>query len=318
MKTNQSHNTVFFAKEGISSSHANHISNLLKEQNKLISKRLAGVNAFTYKVTIDRLDHKISSTTVVKDGDWEREGRYYALSAWLREAIKARNNLLDFYKTCDVNEFLEDEETISEFTDIAPVRNSPIGIIKFTEIDAIGEFSIAQRAEYYSLEAHAAHIGKYIHSGGILSNVKDDLAGGSLIGFHKIIQNGQPTEIPMIATANFESEAINTEYFRLQAKHREYESKLNSYKARIQNRVTEKNAELQRDCTNASAAANNAYNNALNIYNANLAKFNGEIEELNSILQTRRLEKVRAVSAYKITIPNELSKIYQDIDQLGK
>jgi hypothetical protein len=318
MTTNQNHNLVFFSKDGISSSHANHISNLLKEQNTLISKRLAGVKAFTYKVTIDRQDHKISSTTLVEDGDWEREGRYYALSAWLREAIKAKNSLLDFYRICDASEFLEGEETVPEFVDVAPVKNSPIGVLAWNENNAIGEFSVAERAEYYGLEARASHIGKYIHVGGVLSNVKNDLAGGPMIGFHKLIQGGQPTEIPMFATANFDANTINSEYFRLQAKHREYESKLNFWKARIQNRVTEKNAELQRDFTNASVKASNDYNSLLNDYHSKLSKFTGEIEALNSILQTRRLEKIREVSAYKIAIPNEFSDIYQEIDQLGK
>lgn len=318
MKTNQTHNLVFFSKDGISSSHANHVSNLLKEQNTLISKRLSGVKAFNYNVVIDQQKHNVTTTSKVETGDWEKEGRYYALSAWLKEAIKAKNSLLDFYRTCEANEFLEGEETVPEFKETPPVKVSPPNVRAWTELDAIGELSIAERSEYYTLEAYAAHIGKYIHTGGVLSNVKNDLAGGPVVGFHKIVQNGQQTEIPMFSTPNFDANQINKEYFELQAKHREYESKLNSYKARIQNRVTEKNAELQKEFTLASVKANNEYNAALNDYHAKMSKFTGELEALNSVLQTRRLEKTREVSAYKIVIPLALTDIYQEIDLLGK
>jgi hypothetical protein len=318
MKTNQHHNLVFFDKDGISSSHANHVCNLLKEQNTLISKRLANVKAFNYHVIINGLDHKVSSSPSVVKGDWEKEGRYYALSSWLKESIKAKNNLLEFYRTCDASEFLEGEETIPEFNEVAPARILPPRILAWTENDAIGELSVAERAEYYSLEAYAAHIGKYIHTGGVFSNVKNDLAGGPVIGFHKIVQNGQPTDIPMYSDANFNESEVNKEYFELQAKHREYESKLNSYKARLQNQVTEKNAEFQKQYTLESVKSSNEIDSLTREYNARYQKFQNELETLNSVLQTRRLEKIREVSAYKIVIPHSLSDIYQEIDVLGK
>lgn len=133
MKTNQNHNLVFFSKDGISSSHANHICNLLKEQNTLVSKRLAGVRAFDYKVIIDGQKHNVTASSKVESGDWKKEGRYFALSAWLREAIKAKNTLLDFYRTCDANEFLEDGEKVPEFTEISPVKISPVPVRSWTE-----------------------------------------------------------------------------------------------------------------------------------------------------------------------------------------
>jgi hypothetical protein len=318
MKTNQKHNLVFFAKEGISSSHANHISNLLKEQNTIISKRLSGARAFNYNVVLDGKPHWVTTSTQVEVDDWTKEGRYFALSAWLKEAIKAKTTLLEFYRTCDASEFLTDEEKIPEFTETAPVFNKPLGVKAWTETDAVGELSIAERAEYYALEAQASHIGKYIHTGGVMSNIKNDLAGGPVVGFHKILQNGQQTEIPMFAKSNFDQDRINKEYFDLQAKHREYESKLNSYKARIQNRVTEKNAELQREFTLASVKASNEFDTISREYNMRFQKYQNELESLNSVLQTRRLEKIREVSAYKIVIPNALADIYQEIDNLGK
>ncbi len=318
-KTDQSHNMVFFGKTGASSSQASYIANLVKETNTIVSRRLDGLKAFNYEVHMDGIFSAVSvSTKLENTSDFELEGPRYALSSWLNEGIKAKKRLLDFYKSCDLQEFLNDGEIYPVFTESLNLPLPPQKPQDFTLENAVGELNVAERAEYLTLEAQASHIGKYIHPDGVLSRIKNDLATGPLVGFHKVLQQGQPTELPVRGRPNFEDQQINDLYFELQAKHRRYESQLNNYKARLQNRVTEVNAERQRDYANALAAYNKEYAARNQEYTSKLNQYTNDLNQINSVLQTRRLEKIREVSAYNIVIPHDLQPIYDDLNKLGK
>lgn len=311
--------TVFFAKGGISSSQANHVANLAKEYLLEVSSRIAGAKAFARSIILDGQEKRVEAFTTPAIEDWTTEGEIYALSAWLREAIKAKNTLIDLIKGASPWVFAKDKDLVQpSFSETSPLPPQPIICPNFTEDDAVGELTVKERAEYLMLEAKAAHIGKYIHSKGRLSSIRNELLQGETTIFYKMSQGGQVTDVPINSKPIFDSKAINELYFKLQAEHRDYEAGLNNYKARIQNRITERNAEIKAEYAKDIKSASDKYRAEVEAYSARYNEYNNTVSQMVAELESRRLNAIREVSAWSILIPNEMEKTYAFLTALGK
>ena len=82
--------------KGLTSSEASHIANFLKEQVKAID-----INAPSFKVTRsvgirNGEEHDLDTNQTIEGWDLKllEKARFYALSAWLKEAIKAKEDLI--------------------------------------------------------------------------------------------------------------------------------------------------------------------------------------------------------------------------------
>lgn len=288
--------TVFFTAEGesVSMSEANHVANLCGEISKSLASSIQSAGAFQETVNVDgncvvlrnpsKIDLVEAST---------KEGEVYALSAWLREGIKAKDALLNLVQGADTDKFANEGEFPTY-----KIPNPPQLQI-FTEDDAIGEFTIAERAEYYRLEAFAAHIGKRIHSSnkedGVVAKVRDQVISFTPSRMVRFESGPGPKDYPSTCTLIYTTEEVDKAFFSLQELHREYNSKLNAFKARIKNLMTLRNTEYRK-----------AYNQALNEYESVQESYRASINKFRSQMEERRLALVKQIAGYKIVIPNVL------------
>lgn len=304
------HLETYFSKDGISSSQANHVANLVKEKNKVVAAELDRAQAYGQKMSYKSEWLNLASPDHVNLTDLAtQEGELYALSAWLREAISARNTLLEYYGKCAASEF---GQSVPDF-DLPAVPQAKVipSPAVATEGDILAGFSIKELGEFWALGSKAAHIGKRIHVGGTIANIRNEtlMRRDKQTSFTKVDDVSYPVQFLPV----YDTEEIDSVFFALQEKHREFESRLNFYKARIQNGMTELNAKRQAEYKTTLAAEQQRYSAALNQYRADMELYNNALNQLSAANEEKRADKLREISAWKIAIPDELKSVYDKI-----
>jgi hypothetical protein len=315
---------VFFGENGLSQTEANHQANMVKEVATIIGRQFQNTAAVTESITINdgntvktvKLDNKTAIADIEIEA--ELEGELYALSAWLREAIKAKQSVLQLVEHAEDKAFLLPGEVLPELTMQRPYFKEPAKQKTWTAEDILGEFSVAERADYLKKESIAAHLGKKIHAGGILAQIKEELSSFAPFRFQDLNNNGGKHSFPVERTALYEVKAFNKAFLELQERHRVVEAKLNWYKARIQNTVTERNAEEYAEHRKRYDEAYTLFQKELNVFNDHAEDVSNRIAALSQTLNQRRLLKIREVSAWKIVIPQKLEETAKFVQNYGK
>jgi hypothetical protein len=114
---NMDKNLVFFAENGLTSTSANHIANMAKESIADLERNISSINFVTKSVSLIGTD----AEHVVKRG-WSKDlldtlpekikqiTEMKSLCAWLREAIKARDNMLNDVRRMNIVKYREEIE----------------------------------------------------------------------------------------------------------------------------------------------------------------------------------------------------------------
>ena len=275
-------NRVFFGEKGITSTSANHLANLAKECMESNRRALEGVGFITSTVrllnggeaailTEGRNEQYLSSVPELLKEIAEMN----TFCAWMREAIKAKDEELSLIDNADLCDYLEN---LSEMPEV-PERG-----IMWNEKDAIATFSIAERMEYYNLEAEA------------FSMARTDMMK-RMVQPNKLIGEGVNAMmyhfVPSIS-----SDLVEDCYMQLQQKHRNVEGALNKYKYRIKKLVEEHNLELERK-----------YRDASEVYSMTMQTKGTEF-------RTWQIEERSKIAALKIVIPEALTKTYEKLKAL--
>lgn len=289
---------IFFSSEsGLTSTSANHIANMAKEQVRLLEEELNEATFVDIECSLIGSSEK-SELQEGKDENFLNNVEYNldiiaeskALIAWLREAIKAKKRLLDeveetsSYTYCEANGIEYPKEPHLEVT--------------LTEDEYMSTLSIKERNRYYHLETLCAVIGKYIHPEGKLYGMRKELARAQSHK-HKVEGTGRDAII-YTYEASVNPEEVEELFFTLQDKHREYQKELNSIKYKMEKAIADDEASKRAE-----------YRKALEKYNAEMAEIQAKLAEWKAV-------EMQRISALKIVIPNSLSTVYAAVDALGK
>ena len=203
----------FLDKKGLTSSEANHLTNIVKELVKKLDVSELDIVKSTF--VFDGITYE--SNDIKKVDNIESRlveiGELYSLSAWLKTAIK--------YKEAKINEV-----TNSQFIDLPRPETKSLPRYKEpTMSDYLDTLNVADRMEYLKNESIATHIGKFIHN---FDKVREEF------------RQFKPTEIKSYNGQNIlvKNELVYTEdeiletFFSLQEKHRNSEKVVNFYKAK--------------------------------------------------------------------------------------
>jgi hypothetical protein len=279
-------NEVFFGEKGVTSTSAHHVCNMGKEWIESTHKSLDSLNFVT--TTVSDFDEKICRT--IKAGVKLSEEdimkklsqviEIHSLIAYLREAIKAKNEELQILKK-------------SEFKCSV---DFPVQPEKFEMEDAIAELNIKERNEYFSLEAEASVIGKFIHP-----KSPYDIARTALMD---CVAN--PVELKELSNNILiykklpaqSVEEVDGLFFKLQRKHREVSAKLNAVKHKLQERVDE-----------VTLSRKGEHNKALSDY-----KEVREKEETDFNISINK--ETKRIADLKIVIPLELESVFTFVNTL--
>lgn len=286
---------IFFGENGLTSTSANHVANLAKEYIQKQESVLNNISFYTEEVALIGSSNVNSLHTGVNDISMiprllEEVSNAKSLIAWLREAIKAKERLLNFWEDFATEAYLK-ENNIS-----IPERPQKGHIL--TEDEYYGSLSIKERNRYYALETEASVIGKYIHPDGKYATERKNLAH-YIQNPHKVTGNGRDTIIYSY-NPTMELDKVDDMFFKLQTKHREIQAQLNSIKYQCEQALLASKTEVQENYINA------------------LRKYNSEIDEIQSKIEAYKTQKLKEVGNYKIIIPDSLKDICTKVSKLGK
>ena len=294
---------VFFKKEGeegvaLTSTSANHIANLAKEYIQGVETQLNNICFFNTEVA---LVGSVGGASTIQTGETsevlnnlqsllEGVAQAKSLIAWLREGIKAKENLMKSLQAFSLDDWCKENGMVKPET-------PDYGHI-LTEVEYYASLPIKERNRYYQLETEAAVFGKYIHPDGHLSDARKKLKD-KLQHPHEVDGKGRDaliyTYTPTVAVTE-----VDSVFFELQKKYREVQAQLNAMKY------------------NCEQAINESTNKVNTEYMAASQKYQAELKDVLGAFKTWKDEKSQEYSKLKIVVPNSLLGIYNTINSLGK
>jgi hypothetical protein len=281
--------------KGLSMSQAQSISNLCNQNAQEIERELDSYNNCSKSITVGGQVYNMQDGIPIP-GDLldklKTKGDLHATQAFLMEALKGKETELGRLR----NKLPE----LSHL--VAPQRiYAPDYEILYNEEESWGwkQLSDSEYSEYLQVEAMAAHLGQFIHKNGKLTQLRKDLPNaGSLEWFE--VEDGKRTPVKVVK--HHVSAALMMIHEEVAEEHRKYEQRVNYYKAKVKNLVSDENARIQK--VNADNAAeflkleksiNEKYQLAMDAYN-------GEILKLTMEFNSQRELDIKSAAALRINV----------------
>lgn len=295
-------NNVFFENGFMTSTEAQNICNIAKEAVTNEHERLSAVSFYDTEIaSIISPEAFIKTKISPNDISWISEsldkiGRYNALNAWLKEAIKAKEEAMDEVDIMDVTtlDFYEDY--------IKPVEPT-IGYDSFDEEKVMSEWSADKLNRYYTLNSEAAVIGKYIHDSGAIAKARKDLVN-KMANPSTVSGQGRET-IVYKYIPSVDTEVVEGIYMSLLAKHRKLNAELNSLKAEIKETINKKNIE-----------ASIAFRDKHTEWEYKISEYYSLVKQRDAKINEYKISEKERISKLKINVPSSLMDTYKEIKAL--
>ena len=295
-------NNVFFENGFMTSTEAQNICNIAKEAVTNEHERLSAVSFYDTEIaSIISPEAFIKTKISPNDISWISEsldkiGRYNALNAWLKEAIKAKEEAMDEVDIMDVTtlDFYEDY--------IKPVEPT-IGYNSFDEEQIMSEWSADKLNRYYTLNSEAAVIGKYIHDSGAIAKARKDLVN-KMANPSTVSGQGRET-IVFKYIPSVDTEIVEGIYMSLLAKHRKLNAELNSLKAEIKETINKKNIE-----------ASIAFRDKHTEWEYKISEYYSLVKQRDAKINEYKISEKERISKLKINVPSSLMDTYKEIKAL--
>jgi len=277
----------FYGADGLTSTSANFIANKAKEMYETLEKDIRSVSFLhkDYKV-IDKEPFRVTANSdekvfiTIKD-NLKKIGKLKGLIAWLREAIKLKDETKEFILHYTLQEYVKD--VLGEEYPSTPFMNVP------TDIDLEKEFSFETLQRTLELQAQAACVGQYIHPKGSIATARKEFFDLR----NKTVVKGEGTETTFISYVEaISGDTLEKNYLELQELQRKYQAELNgiNHEIDLKKQEAKKNATLK--------------------YKDELIEFNKKISEYQVSYKEWISQMSKEFSELKIVIPEGLKEIY--------
>ena len=292
-------NKIFFGTKGITSTSANHIANIAKEvmeESRALLENITFVNCNVGLISSDvsRLTEKGYDTDELGNIvlSINKVAECNALIAYLREAIKAKEEELEYIEGISTSKFLK----IKGIEIVDPRSSHSLDFM--TEDDAIALLSQQERIRYLILEATAAAIGNRIHPGKSFAEARRKLELKRKEPI-KLVGSGSDALV-YTYSPSADVDEVNETFMQLQSAHRTANKQLNSLKFKVKQIMDDHNLKAKREY----AAQSEEYDRIIATYAKQAEAF---IEE-----QKKELLEL------KIVIPSDFQKLFDELNSLIK
>ena len=295
-------NNVFFENGFMTSTEAQNICNIAKEAVTNEHERLSTVSFYNTEIaSIISPEAFIKTKISPNDISWISEsldkiGRYNALNAWLKEAIKAKEEAMDEVDIMDVT-------TLDFYEDYIKPEEPTIGYNSFDEEQIMSEWSADKLNRYYTLNSEAAVIGKYIHDSGAIAKARKDLVN-KMANPSTVSGQGRET-IVYKYIPSVDTEVVEGIYMSLLAKHRKLNAELNSLKAEIKETINKKNIE-----------ASIAFRDKHTEWEYKISEYYSLVKQRDAKINEYKISEKERISKLKINVPSSLMDTYKEIKAL--
>ena len=295
-------NNVFFENGFMTSTEAQNICNIAKEAVTNEHERLSAVSFYDTEIaSIISPEAFIKTKISPNDISWISEsldkiGRYNALNAWLKEAIKAKEEAMDEVDIMDVT-------TLDFYEDYIKPEEPTMCYDSFDEERVMSEWSADKLNRYYTLNSEAAVIGKYIHDSGAIAKARKDLVN-KMANPSTVSGQGRET-IVFKYIPSVDTEVVEGIYMSLLAKHRKLNAELNSLKAEIKETINKKNIE-----------ASIAFRDKHTEWEYKISEYYSLVKQRDAKINEYKISEKERISKLKINVPSSLMDTYKEIKAL--
>ena len=295
-------NNVFFENGFMTSTEAQNICNIAKEAVTNEHERLSAVSFYDTEIaSIISPEAFIKTKISPNDISWISEsldkiGRYNALNAWLKEAIKAKEEAMDEVDIMDVT-------TLDFYKDYIKPEEPTMCYDSFDEEQVMSEWSADKLNRYYTLNSEAAVIGKYIHDSGAIAKARKDLVN-KMANPSTVSGQGRET-IVFKYIPSVDTEVVEGIYMSLLAKHRKLNAELNSLKAEIKETINKKNIE-----------ASIAFRDKHTEWEYKISEYYSLVKQRDAKINEYKISEKERISKLKINVPSSLMDTYKEIKAL--
>lgn len=285
----------FFAEKGLTSTSANQIANMAKEYVDSHKTALKYIKFYDTNVElIDGTNPKLISFGI-KDLTMiptrlDEIAKANSLIAWLREAIKAKEQEIFAVERLSIEEYCQ---IVGKTLPTKPSRQHVL-----TTEEWLDNLSVNDRNRYLYLETQCAVLGKYIHPDGEYAQARKNLK--NIIANPCSVEGDGRNTIIKSYVPSVDLEKVEAQFFELQNKHREFQKKLNSMKYDCEKAIAESQADSDAK------------------YTEDLVIYNNAVEAINAEYKVYWNQQMKLAKDLKIAIPESLQGIYDKISKLGR
>ena len=296
-------NDIYFGEEGMTSTSAQHVSAMANVMVQDIKQHLMGLRLYEKSIrVIGDVECKVEevNNTLPEISEGVKQiCKANALIAWLREAVKEREQAQKYVQDMSLDKWMELQGIEKPASPVPPMMPK----INFQDYKTIIDtgLTVKEYNRFVELNSALAVYGDMIHDKGLLTRQKNELA--------RIMQN--PTEVKesgrdtIITTYHVDvnvSVDIDNLYTQLQSEYRKLQAEKNGIEAKFSNLAMD----YQTRKMDEWKAAKAQYDRDLTAINSQLVGYDTQMKEWKK----QRLEELAAL---KIIIPNDLQPLYKEL-----
>lgn len=288
---------------GLSISQAQSISNLCNQRAEEINQEISFINNFSKSVkTYD--NHIIQKGYPMPENIIDMlktKAKLHACQAFLMENIKAKNSLLN-----DVKFGFADVSGVEK-----PVKGNYLDIddVLLDQVDenfGWEQLSSEDYNEYLEAEAYASHIGQFIHKNGKLTLLKQAIP---LIPDIEWMEIEKDKKVPVTIKVHHTSKELFDLHEKLAKLHRVHEQKVNYYKSKVKNIVTEENARIAKHNNDLVNKKESHDQEVDNVYYKSLEEYNKKVSSIKSQFEIDRQEKIKEIASMRIFVDTRFKEV---------
>lgn len=290
--------------KGLSLSQSQSISNLCFQEARDIQSKIENINNCEKTLTLPTGVYVETQGFPIPENIGEllhRKATLHATQAFLMENIQAKSNLIEELKNRKfVYNVPKPEEPKLEFFYPKESVDEDWGWEQLT---------VDEHNEYLESEAYASHYGQFIHKGGKLDKLRNELPKLKTLEWIEIEKD---KKTPLNVSIHHTIDQLGDLHKEFSSVHRDHEQRVNYFKAKVKNLVTIENARIANENANTQGKVNDEnkkltrdYVNLINEWQDNYRKSN---MEFNAEIQN----EIGRVSSLRISVDSRFKPV---IDQ---
>jgi hypothetical protein len=283
------------ANKGLSMSQAQSISNLCNQNAQEIQRELDSYNNCSKSITVAGQVYDLQEGMPIPSdilSKLKNKGDLHACQAFLMEAIKSKES--------EMTRIRHSEPNLSHL--VKPVKE----LVDDYEVEygveeswGWNQLSDTEYSEYLQAEALASHLGQFIHKSGKLTQLRKELPNTPSIEWFEV-ESGKKT--PVKVTKHHLAPVLMAIHEDIAEQHRVYEQRVNYFKAKVKNLVSDENARIQRVNADKAAEYLKLEKEAHEKYQLALDAYNGEVLRLTMEFNSQRELDIKSTAALRINV----------------
>lgn len=297
-------NDIYFTnEEGMTSTSAQHVSAMANVMVQDIKQHIMGLRLYEKSIRVigdaEVTVETVNNTLPEIAESVKRICKANALIAWLREAVKEREQAQKYVSDMSLDDWMK-KQGIENPAVPQPPQMPRINFQDYNTILDTG-LTVKEYNRFVELNSALAVYGEMIHEKGLLTRQKSELA--------RIMQN--PTEVKesgrdtIITTYKVDvniSTDIDNLYTELQSEYRKLQAEKNGIEAKFSNLAMDYQTRKMDEWKAAKAQ-----------YDRDLTRVNSELVGIQTQMQEWKKQRMEELAALKIIIPNDLKVLYKEL-----